>query len=52
MSKITTSRLQRYNLFAGALHLAQAIAVLILSKEFTLTITGSFLSFIQALKKA
>lgn len=46
MSKpITLQRLRKYNIFAGLLHLAQAIAVLVLSKDFTLPISGSFLEF-------
>lgn len=43
--KITTASLRRYNIFAGLLHLAQAIAVLYLSKEFLLPISGGFLQF-------
>jgi hypothetical protein len=42
---ISTNSLRRYNLFAGFLHLAQGIAVLILSKEFLLPISGGFLKF-------
>ncbi len=46
MSKpITMKRLRVFNLVAGFLHLSQAIAVLMLSKEFTLPISGSFLAF-------
>lgn len=46
MSKaITPSRLRGYNIFAGFLHLAQAIAVVILSKAFLLPVSGSFLQF-------
>ena len=46
MSKpITMKRLRVFNLVAGFLHLLQAIAVLLLSKEFTLPISGSFLAF-------
>lgn len=37
--------LRKYNVFAGLLHLAQGVAVLILSKDFLLPITGSFLTF-------
>lgn len=40
---ITTKSLRRYNVFAGLLHLAQAIAVLALSREFLLPISGGFL---------
>ncbi len=39
-------RLRIYNLLMGFLHLAQAIIVLILSNNFTLPITTSFLSFL------
>ena len=55
MSTITTKSLRRYNVFAGFLHLGQAIAVLLLSKEFLLPISGSFLKFdpaAQALQPA
>lgn len=46
MSKVITFKsLRSYNLFAGLLHLAQGIAVLILSKQFLLPITGSYLKF-------
>lgn len=48
MGKITEHSLRRYNLTAGFLHLAQGIAVLILSKDFLLPISGSFLQFNQA----
>jgi hypothetical protein len=43
--QITTYNLRKYNLTAGFLHLAQGIAILILSKVFTLPISGSFLAF-------
>lgn len=46
MSKtITMQRLRKFNIIAGFLHLGQAIAVLALSKEFLLPISGSYLSF-------
>lgn len=46
MSKtITMKRLRKFNIIAGFLHLAQAIAVLVLSKDFLLPISGSYLSF-------
>lgn len=49
MSKtITPKRLRKFNFIAGFLHLAQAIAVLLLSKDFTLPVSGSFLSFNQS----
>lgn len=43
MSTITPKSLRKYNLIAGLLHLGQGIAILLLSKEFLLPITGSFL---------
>ncbi len=46
MSKpITVTKLRTFNIIAGFLHLAQAIAVLLLSKSFLLPITGSYLAF-------
>lgn len=45
---ITSKRLRKYNIVAGFLHLSQAIAVLVLSKDFTLPISGSFLTFNSA----
>lgn len=42
---ITSKRLRKFNIIAGFLHLSQAIAVLLLSKDFTLPISGSFLTF-------
>lgn len=42
---ITMKSLRNINLIAGFLHLVQAIAVLFLSKTFTLPITGSYLQF-------
>ena len=39
-------RLRIYNVFMGFLHLAQAVAIFILSNDFTLPITTSLLSFI------
>lgn len=44
-NKITTYSLRKFNLLMGFLHLAQGIAVLILSKTFLLPISGSFLRF-------
>lgn len=46
--KITMDKLRKYNIFAGFLHLVQGIAVVILSKEFLLPISGSFLEFNKA----
>jgi len=40
-------RLRLYNLLMGLLHLVQALAVLLLSNDFTLPITTSFLTYIQ-----
>ncbi len=49
MSKpITLNRLRKYNIIAGVLHLAQGITVLLLSKDFTLPISGGFLKFNSA----
>lgn len=45
MKPITPQRLRKFNIIAGFLHLAQGIAVLALSKDFTLPISGSFLRF-------
>jgi hypothetical protein len=39
-------RLRIYNVFMGFLHLAQAIGIFVLSNEFALPITTSFLSYI------
>jgi len=43
--QITKSNLRKFNLTMGFLHLAQGIAILLLSKVFTLPISGSFLAF-------
>jgi len=46
MSKtITKQSLRNFNLSMGGLHLAQAIAILVLSRVFTLPVTGSYLKF-------
>ncbi len=45
MSKLSSDKLHRYNVIAGFLHLVQGIAVLVLSKDFLLPITGNFLAF-------
>lgn len=45
MANITTKSLRRFNLIMAGLHAAQGVAVLLLSKSFNLTITGSYLSF-------
>lgn len=44
-NKITTYGLQKFNLVMGCLHLSQGVLILILSKSFTLPITGSYLFF-------
>lgn len=44
-NKITAKKLIRLNLIASALHLFQAAVVYILSKDFSLPISGSFLKF-------
>lgn len=46
--KITTASLRRYNIIAGFLHLTQGFAVLLLSRELSLPITGDFLQFNEA----
>jgi hypothetical protein len=43
-------RLRLYNVIMGTFHLAQAVAVFVLSNDFTLPITTSFLSFEPATK--
>ncbi len=45
---ITVQTLRRYNVVAGLLHLVQGIAVLLLSKDFALPVSGSFLQFNSA----
>lgn len=46
MSKhISLSGLRKLNLIAGFIHLAQGIAVVALSRDFTLPVTGNFLQF-------
>ena len=44
-------RLRIYNVFMGLLHLAQAVFILILSNNFTLPITTSFLSYDESIGK-
>lgn len=48
IKKITMDNLRKINLTAGFLHLAQGIAVLILSKTFALPVSGNYLSFNNA----
>lgn len=45
MSKITSAGLRRLNFIAAILHAAQGIAVLALSTNFSLPVTGAFLQF-------
>ncbi len=45
MSKITFTSLRKFNLTMGFMHFAQGILILILSKTFTLPISGSYLAF-------
>ncbi|HUC96038.1 MAG TPA: heliorhodopsin HeR [Candidatus Saccharimonadales bacterium] len=47
-SKVTTQSLRKFNLIMGVLHLAQGTAILILSKVFTLPLSGSYLKFNMA----
>jgi hypothetical protein len=42
---ITPQKLRKYNIIAGSLHLLQGFAVLLLSKVFTLPISGNYLAF-------
>ena len=44
-NKITKYGLRKFNLVIGTLHLTQGIAVLFLSKVFTLPISGNYLAF-------
>lgn len=48
MKTISTSKLRNFNLIMAALHAGQAIAVLALSRSFTLPISGSYLAFDKA----
>lgn len=43
--KITFNGLRNYNLFASLLHAVQAFIILLLSKDYLLTVTGSYLFF-------
>lgn len=51
MKKITPARLQRLNYVAAGLHALQGIAVVALSKSFSVPITGSYLSFDRVAQK-
>ena len=44
-NSVTLQRLRKINIIAGFLHLAQGIAVVALSRNFNLPISGSFLKF-------
>jgi hypothetical protein len=44
-SKITYVNLRKLNLIAGTLHFVQGVAVLIISKNFSVPITGTYLKF-------
>ena len=45
MAKITKTGLRKFNLKMAALHFVQGVTVLVLSKNFSLPVTGSFLRF-------
>jgi len=45
MSEIKVSKLRRFNLIVAVLHAAQGIAVLILSKNFSLPVTANYLDY-------
>jgi len=45
IKQITTQNLRNFNLLMGGLHLTQGIVILVLSKVFTLPVSGSFLKF-------
>lgn len=45
MSKITTEGLRKFNLVMAALHAIQGFAVIILSRKFSLPISGDYLRF-------
>jgi len=49
--KITTTKLRKFNVVMAALHAAQGVLVLVLSKPFDLPISGSYLSFDQQAKQ-
>lgn len=49
MSKqITPQGLRKFNLIMAGLHAAQGVAILVLSRTFTLPVTGSYLTFDKA----
>jgi len=43
--KITTTKLRKFNMIMAALHAAQGILVLVLSRSFDLPISGNYLAF-------
>ena len=45
------ARLRIYNVFMGLLHLVQAVFIIILSNDFTLPVTTSFLTYNESLGK-
>lgn len=45
IKSITPRKLRTFNIVAGFLHLAQGVAVVLLSKSFTLPISGNYLHF-------
>lgn len=49
--KITTTSLKKFNLVMAGLHAVQGIAVLILSKSFSLPVSGTYLKFDEGLQK-
>lgn len=51
MSKITKAKLRRLNFMAAGLHFASAIAVLLLSTNFKLPVTGNYLRYDGATKQ-
>jgi hypothetical protein len=50
-NKAPFARLRIYNVFMGLLHLAQAVFIIILSNNFTLPVTTSFLTYDESLGK-
>lgn len=51
MKKITFPKLRNLNYIAAGLHAIQAVAVLALSKDFSVPVTGSYLVFDRAAQK-
>lgn len=51
MKKITPKSLTRLNLVAAGLHAVQAVSVLLLSKDFPVPVTGSYLTFDKVTQK-